>query len=263
MIKLIASDLDGTIVARDGTISERTRQAFIAARESGIHIVFVTGRPFRWLTPIIESFGGLGTVICSNGALLYDLERDEVIWSRTLSAATARKAAQIVLNHEPHASFAAETTKGLHLGAGFAERAHTPEADQLDLNSELLDQEGIVKFLARSSRLGIEDFYAAVAPDLRHLLSVTHSAFNMSLLEMAHVDIHKANTLGEYCRRLGIKPAEVMAFGDMPNDIQMLEFAGHGYAMASGHPQALACAQHVAPPLDQDGVAQIIEELLA
>lgn len=264
MIKLIASDLDGTIVAADGSISERTRQAFLAARSAGIHIVFVTGRPFRWLSPVIKAFGGIGTVICSNGALLYDLEADKVIWSQTLPASTAAQAAAIILEHEPQAAFAAETTKGLHLGPGFADKHHDfgIQAD-LDLEGGAIDQEGIVKFLARSPGLGIDEFYAAVAPKLEPLLSVTHSAFDVSLLEMAHVDIHKATTLGVYCQKLGISPEEVMAFGDMPNDVQMLQFAGQGYAMASGHPAALACAKNVAPPLAEDGVAQIIEGLLS
>lgn len=263
MIKLIASDLDGTIVNHDGTISGRTRQAFLAARDAGIQIVFVTGRPFRWLTPVIESFGEMGTVICSNGALLYDLEHDQVIWSRTLPVETARQAARIILDHEPHAAFAAETTKGLHLGKGFADRHHNFGVQApLDLSSDEIEAEGIVKFLARSPRMAMDDFYAAVAPQLGSLLSVTHSAFDVSLLEMAHVDIHKATTLDEYCRRLGIGAHEVMAFGDMPNDIEMLQFAGHGYAMASGHPLTLASARHVAPPLEEDGVAQVIEGLL-
>lgn len=263
MIKLIASDLDGTIVDREGNISERTRRAFLDARDAGIHIVFVTGRPFRWLTPIVEAFGGMGTVICSNGAVLYDLEQDRVIWSRTLTAATAKQAEQIILEHEPNAAFAAETTRGLHLGANFAEQNRTLGSQSvLDLNSEAIDQEGIVKFLARSKSLPIDDFYAAVAPELTQLLSVTHSAFGVSLLEMAHVDIHKATTLDVYCRELGISADEVMAFGDMPNDLEMLEYAGHGYAMASGHPLALATAQHTADTLEADGVAQVIEDLL-
>ncbi|KSU65118.1 Cof-type HAD-IIB family hydrolase [Arthrobacter sp. NIO-1057] len=263
MIKLIASDLDGTIVAQDGTISPRTRQAFLDARHAGIQIVFVTGRPFRWLTPIIEAFGGLETVICSNGAVLYDLERDQVIWSRTLSAAKAREAAAIISQVEPEATFAAETTVGLHLGEGFADRHHNFGVQAaLDLSSNAIDEEGIVKFLARSQHLNIDDFYAAVRPELSHLVSITHSAFDVSLLEMAHVDIDKAKTLNEYCLRLGITADEVMAFGDMPNDIQMLEFAGHGYAMASGHPTTLATAKYSAPPLAEDGVAQVIEGLL-
>ncbi|MFJ2621115.1 HAD family hydrolase [Glutamicibacter sp. NPDC087344] len=264
MIKLIASDLDGTIVHHDGSISDRTRQAFLAAREAGIQIVFVTGRPFRWLTPVIEAFGDLGTVICSNGALLYDLEHDQVIWSRTLPMKTARQAAGIILRHEPQAKFAAETTKGLHLGEGFADRHHNFGIQApLDLDSDEIDAEGIVKFLARSPWMPMDEFYAAVAPELGNLLSVTHSAFDVSLLEMAHVDIHKANTLNEYCDRLGISAHEVMAFGDMPNDIQMLQFAGHGYAMASGHPLARASARNIAPALDEDGVAQVIENLLS
>lgn len=263
MIKLIASDLDGTIVAPDGTITERTRRAFLDARAAGIHIVFVTGRPFRWLTPIIEAFGGLGTVICSNGAVLYDLEQDKIIWSRTLSAATAREAARIILTHEPQATFAAETTRGLHLGKDFADRNRTLGSQAvLDLDSDAIDEEGIVKFLARSKTMDIDDFYAAAAPELESLVSVTHSALEVSLLEMAHVDIHKAHTLDEYCRQLGITAEEVMAFGDMPNDLEMLQFAGQGYAMASGHPLALAIAQNTAPALAEDGVAQVIEGLL-
>ena len=145
------------------------------------------------------------------------------------------------------------------IGVQFANRELVIDAK---LSSDEIEAEGIVKFLARSPRMAMDDFYAAVAPQLGSLLSVTHSAFDVSLLEMAHVDIHKATTLDEYCRRLGIGAHEVMAFGDMPNDIEMLQFAGHGYAMASGHPLTLASARHVAPPLEEDGVAQVIEGLL-
>ncbi|MCW4466673.1 HAD family hydrolase [Glutamicibacter sp. MNS18] len=260
---MIASDLDGTIVSSTGKISTRTRDAFLAAREAGIHIVFVTGRPYRWLTPIVDAFGGLGTVICSNGAVLYDLENDQVLWSRTIDAATAVEAQQIILHHEPQASFAAETTKGLHLGAGFAETGRTlGSLAELDLHSPELDAEGIVKFLARSPGLAVEAFYSAVFPELSRLLWLTHSATGVSLLEMAHLQIHKANTLDEYARRLQIKPAEIMAFGDMPNDIEMLQYAGHGYAMASGHRETLAATKLIAPPFAEDGVAQVIEGLL-
>lgn len=263
MIKMIACDLDGTIVSPAGQISGRTRDAFLAAREAGIHIVFVTGRPYRWLTPIVEAFGGLGTVICSNGAVLYDLENDQVLWSQTIDIATAREAQQIILHHEPEATFAAETTKGLHLGRGFAQAGHTlGSLAELDLHSEELDAEGIVKFLARSPSLRVESFFEAVFPEVSRLLWLTHSATGVSLLEMAHPDIHKANTLDEYARRLGIKPAEIMAFGDMPNDIEMLQYVGRGYAMASGHRETLAATSLTAPPFAEDGVAQVIERLL-
>ena len=100
---MIASDLDGTIIGHDGTISPRTVAAFEAARASGIHIVFVTGRPFRWLAPLSAAFGHLGTVICSNGAVVYDLEAERLIEAKTLPAASLKEVRDIVLELEPDA----------------------------------------------------------------------------------------------------------------------------------------------------------------
>ena len=93
--------------------------------------------------------------------------------------------------------------------------------------------------------------------------TTTHSAPNEALLELSVPGINKSVTLAGYASDLGIAAADVVAFGDMPNDIQMLEWAGQGYAMASGHPTAIAAAKHRAPSLDDDGVAQVLESLLA
>ena len=121
----------------------------------------------------------------------------------------------------------------------------------------------MVKFLAKSRTRNPDDFMAAVAADLAHLVSVTHSAVGVSLLEMAHVEVDKSVALHAYARSLGIGPRQVIAFGDMPNDAQMLSWAGHGYAMASGHPTALTAATHLAPGVEDDGVARILEQVLA
>jgi hydroxymethylpyrimidine pyrophosphatase-like HAD family hydrolase len=83
------------------------------------------------------------------------------------------------------------------------------------------------------------------------------------MLELSVPGINKAVTLAEYARSLGIGAADVVAFGDMPNDIEMLRWAGHGYAMASGHPEAIRAAGQQAPHFDDDGVAQVLEEKLA
>lgn len=265
-IRLIASDLDGTIIREDGTISRRTIEAMQTASECGIHIVFVTGRPFRWLEPVREAFGHLGTVICSNGAVLYDLEAEKLLWARTIDVQVLQRTREIITRVEPSATFAAETTRGLLLEAGFAE-AHERElisrCEPLDLQAKPLLEQGVVKFLAKSRTRTADDFMAAVADELSSLVTVTHSAKEISLLEMAHVDINKSVALANYAEDLGIAPAEVAAFGDMPNDLQMLAWAGHGYAMASGHPSALETAAYRAPGVEDDGVAQIIEEILA
>jgi hydroxymethylpyrimidine pyrophosphatase-like HAD family hydrolase len=92
---------------------------------------------------------------------------------------------------------------------------------------------------------------------------VTHSAPTVAMLELAVPGINKAVTLADYAASLGIDAADVVAFGDMPNDIEMLRWAGHGYAMASGHPEAIRAAGQQAPHFDDDGVAQILEEKLA
>lgn len=83
-MRLIASDIDGTILGHDGTISQRTIDAFQSAAAAGIEIVFVTGRPPRWLDPIREQIGHTGTVICSNGAVTYSLESETVTASQVM-----------------------------------------------------------------------------------------------------------------------------------------------------------------------------------
>ncbi|MBB2994978.1 HAD family hydrolase [Paeniglutamicibacter cryotolerans] len=262
---MIASDLDGTIIRPDGTISPRTVAAFEAARASGIHIVFVTGRPFRWLAPVSAAFGHLGTVICSNGAVVYDLEAERLIEAKTLPAASLREVRDIVLEFEPGARFAAETTRGVHLERGFldpAERSIVKEPEQGMPDVGVLASEGVVKFLAKSWRTTPDAFMEEVAPHISHLVSVTHSAPSIALLEMARRDVNKSVALAGYAAELGIGAAEIMAFGDMPNDVEMLGWVGHGYAMASGHRLAKEAARHLAGPLEDDGVALAIEQML-
>ncbi len=265
-VRLVASDLDGTIIRADGTISARTIEAFGRARDSGMHIVFVTGRPMRWLEPVRRAFGHLGTVICSNGAVLYDLEADFLISAATIEPASLIEVRDIILLAEPTATFAAETTRGLHLGAGFAEAGDTGRLGEhrvLDLASADLHRAGVVKFLAKSRTRDPDAFMAAVAGHLGHLVSVTHSAVDVSLLEMAHVNVDKSVALEAYAAQLGIGASQVLAFGDMPNDSRMLSWAGYGYAMASGHPAARLAAAHSAPGVEDDGVARILEGILA
>lgn len=263
---MIASDLDGTIIGHDGTVSPRTVAAFEAARALGIHIVFVTGRPFRWLGPVSAAFGHLGTVICSNGAVVYDLEAGRLIEAKTLTAMALREVRDIVLDLEPAARFAAETTLGVHLENGFldpSERSMVKEPELGLPDVGLLEAEGVVKFLAKSRGTTPDAFMAEVAPHISHLVSVTHSAPSIALLEMARRDVNKSVALAGYAAELGIAASEIMAFGDMPNDVEMLGWVGHGYAMASGHRLAKNAARHLAGRLEDDGVALAIERMLA
>lgn len=264
-VRLVASDMDGTIVGAGNSISDRTVRAFHACRAAGIDIVFVTGRPPRWLDPLRERIGHEGTVICSNGAITYDLASDEVLASNLLPLEQMFAAADVIRGLFPAVTFAAETVDGIHLEPGFAD---TGSAEILGgivpqpLRESLAGHPGVAKFLARATGITPDAFLHRVAPAVSDLVAATHSAPSMPLLEMSLPGLNKAVTLADYAARKGISAHEVVAFGDMPNDIQMLEWAGRGYAMASGHPAAQAAADRTAPGLNDDGVAVILEQLL-
>ncbi|MHA7218777.1 HAD family hydrolase [Arthrobacter sp. MDT1-48-3] len=264
-MRLVASDMDGTIIGHDGRMSERTVRAFRACVEAGVDVVFVTGRPPRWLQPLRDQLGHTGTVICSNGALTYDLEAERVLDAKLLKPEDVFAARDIIRGLFPAATFAAETVSGFHLEPGFGDAATSELLGGITAQpfEESLPGEDVVKFLSRERDVSPDDFLAAVRPAVAHLVSTTHSAPTIALLEMAVPHIDKSVTLAGYAAARGIDAADVVAFGDMPNDVQMLGWAGQGYAMASGHPDALAAAKLVAPPFDEDGVAQVLEERLA
>jgi len=264
-MRLIASDIDGTILGHDGTISQRTIDAFAAAADAGVEIVFVTGRPPRWLDPIRERIGHTGTVICSNGAAIYSLESESVLSSHALSWDTVKTVKHRIENLAPDSRFALESLTGFHVEAGFLTANSIRGAQEYvpaDLTPEMADG-GIVKMLAVLPTGNADEFLHLVEPAIGQLIAVTHSAPELALLEMGPLGVNKAVTLAEYAATKGIGAADVVAFGDMPNDIEMLAWAGAGYAMASGHPAALAAARLTAPRFEDDGVAQIIEARLA
>jgi hypothetical protein len=265
-MRLVASDIDGTILGHDGRISDRTVRAFHACRSAGVELVFVTGRPPRWLHPLEEQLGHTGTVICSNGAVVWDLEEDKVVSAQTMAIDDIFEIRRIIKKLRPTALFAAETLTGFHLEPGFIENGSSEllsEFTPAPLASTLTAEDAVVKFLAIVREGTADEFLAQVGPAVGNLASVTHSAPTVAMLELAVPGINKAVTLAEYAASLGIDAADVVAFGDMPNDIEMLRWAGQGYAMASGHPEAIRAAGQQAPHFDDDGVAQILEERLA
>lgn len=265
-MRLIASDLDGTIVGRDGKISDRTVRAFRACRDAGVEIVFVTGRPPRWLHPLRDQLGHAGTVICSNGALVYDLEQERVLATHLLRASLVVEARTIIKNLYPAATFGAETEAGFLIEPGFLEEGAMELLGAVQpawLADSLTDHPGVTKFLAREPRVAPDEFLSTVRPAVGHLVTATHSAPEVALVEMSVTGLDKSVALADYAKKLGIGAADVVAFGDMPNDIAMLTWAGSGYAMASGHPDALAAANLRAPAFADDGVAQVLEKLLA
>ena len=112
MIRLVATDLDGTVVRPDGSMSERTAAALRAVEDAGLRLVFVTGRPPRWVGPVAEATGHRGLVICANGASVFDLHTERVVEQFPLPAATARRVVERVRRVLPAAGFAVEAVGG-------------------------------------------------------------------------------------------------------------------------------------------------------
>lgn len=261
--KLIATDLDGTIVHHDGTISQRTVDVFSRAQSMGVHIYFVTGRPPRWMNEIRETFG-FGEAICGNGAMLYDLKSGLVTEEWMIPKEEQIETAQRMRIAIPPISFAIESHDYYH-----REKNYMP---RWDIGLDNIGVERIedaikgpaFKMLARCSggEFTSDQMLEVALRELDGLVTVTHSNSHESLLEISALGISKGQTLAKVARRLSINASDCVSFGDNPNDFSMLAWCGRSYAMADGHPDGIKYASGVARSNTEDGVAIIIEELL-
>lgn len=259
----MATDLDGTLLRPDHTLSPRTRSALAAAREAGMVLAAVTARPPRALAAIPGLAEHCDVAICANGALVCDLATGTVLDTRTLTVPVARKAAEALAAVLPHARFGAETGFEVIAEAGYSRvdsigdrRVLLPTLDEVWESAEQ-----IVKLLAHSAVDHVDDMLAAALPVVPADVVVSHSG-GRGLLEVSASGVTKASTLAVFCEARGIAAAEVVAFGDMPNDIPMLTWAGRGYAMGNAHADVLAAVPERAPECVEDGVAVVLEGLL-
>jgi Cof subfamily protein (haloacid dehalogenase superfamily) len=262
--KLIATDLDGTIIPFDRPISRRTIEAFTQAHNMGIAIFFATGRPPRWMGEIKENFH-FGTGICANGALLYDFRAETIVQSWLIEPDELIKGAKLLREVIPGATFAVENFEGFH-----RERRYTPRWDKgqddpgVSQIEEYLDSPAI-KFLVRSEgeKVSADEMLALADASVGEFLTVTHSNANESLLEISASGVSKGSTLARVAADLSISAEDAVTFGDNPNDLSMLAWSGRSYAMKTGHPATHVIATGIAPECNEDGVAQVLEELLA
>jgi len=263
-MRLVASDLDGTIVRSDGSVSGRTLAALAQCRRRGVDVVFVTGRPTRWMAPIVEATGHQGVAICGNGAVIYDLGLEQVLATRGLTCESVLEVARALRAVLPGATFALETPTGYRREPAFMPHHEAAREALAGTLAELLaDGPVVTKVLCRVEGTTADPILALARPALIGIAEPVHSDARSSMIEIAALGVSKASTLAMVVDRRAIDVADVVAFGDMPNDVPMLRWAGRGYAMADGHPEAIEAADDVAPPCAEDGVAQVIERLLA
>lgn len=260
--RLIATDLDGTIVNHDGSVSVRVVEALAAAMDAGVRVVFVTGRPPRWMHEIAEATGHAGVGICGNGAFIYDMHDESVLELFGMSGEVATDAVDRVREVLPNSAFAVESLSGFSYEPAYKPRWDIHEPTTTGPIHGLLIGD-IAKLLVRDEVLPGDVMLERASPVLTGVAEVTHSNVNDSLLEVSALGVTKATTLARLAAQWGIEQHEVVAFGDMPNDVDMLQWAGRGYAVGNAHPSVLAVADERAPSIEDDGVAQVLERLLA
>ncbi|MFI7439660.1 HAD-IIB family hydrolase [Nonomuraea indica] len=256
--RLVATDLDGTLLDSTGTVTPRTRRALRLARGAGAEIVFVTARAPRGVEPIAEQAGVDGLAVCSNGAIVYDLGAREIVARHDLAPAAAAHVVETLAEALPGVAFAAETGTGVLAEPGYGVRHARDARHRREVASLLGCADPIVKLLVWSSEYLVDDMFTAAVAAVDGQAEVTHSGVG-GLLEISAAGVTKAGTLATLCEERGVDPAEVAAFGDMPNDLAVLAFAGAGYAMANAHRLVLAAIERRTLSNDEHGVAVVLE----
>ncbi|MEU4419178.1 HAD family hydrolase [Actinoplanes sp. NPDC024001] len=257
-IRLVATDIDGTLITSERTLSKRTRDVL---DQVPVPVVLVTGRPLRWLDQLYDQLPAPLPAVCANGAVIYDPDTDQVLRAESLPVDLLLDVTKRLRDAIPDVSLAVEIDDGRSF-------AHEPtweirwEHDhrvQVIASPEELTSVPAVKLLARSATADPDEFLELVSGTLGGIAEATRSS-SSALVEISAAGVTKAAGLAWLCEREGVTADQVIAFGDMPNDIPMLTWAGHAVAMGNAHPALRAVADETTLTNDEDGVARYLRD---
>ncbi len=267
--RLIATDLDGTLLRSDTTVGERTRQALDLARSAGVLVVPVTARQPVGIRQVAGGAGFEDWAVCSNGSYSWHLTQEHAGFVTLLEPGPLGRLVAALAERVPAARFAAVRDFGRDFVAeeGYAalsvfhDHAIQPRVMRRGTPAELV-AEPCLKFVARSDRHTPPELYAEIMA--LELDGIAPTLSGAPFVEVAAAGVSKATGLAKLCADLGIEPHEVVAFGDAPNDVAMLEWAGHGVAVANAVPQVQAVADEVLHATnDGEGIADWLMARLA
>jgi hypothetical protein len=260
---LVACDLDGTLLRSDGTLSSRTVASIRAMQSAGWVFAMVTARPARQVGSIAAQAGLAGVALCSNGAVVFDLQSRTLVDGHPIDPVVASALVADLRQAVEGVCFAFEL--GLQFGR---ERAYPVRFHSSDEGALLGERIGdalelaaspVHKLIVARPQLDFDRLLAAVAATAGDRAQVTHSG--REFVEVSARGVDKASGARLLAGRLGIDARDVIAIGDMPNDLPMLTWAGHAVAVANAHPDVIAVADRVVASNDEEGVAQLLETL--
>lgn len=263
--RLVATDVDGTLLDPDEQVTERTKRVVAAVVAAGVPFVLATGRPPRWIAPVVDGLGYAPIAVCGNGAVIYDSAADKVLDTFSLEVGTLQWLAELAYRVLPGCGLAAERVGASANDAATPQFVSTPEYEHAWLNpdntavspEQVLDSPAI-KLLVRVPSATSESMRLALEPHLDGRADLTYST-NSGLVELSAPGVTKASGLATIARLHGVAAEEIVAFGDMPNDVPMLLMAGLGVAMGNAHPHARAAADEITASNADDGLAKILE----
>lgn len=263
--RLIVTDLDGTFLGPDRLVSATNLAAVRRAAELGIPFLVATGRPVRWLDVLAELAEAHSQVIVSNGAAVFDLASRQVVRSFPLDAQVALAVADDLRALIPGITFGFETSTGFGCEPASPSRQRGAPGVLEGPLEELVGRLGpVIKLLGFHVELDSDELSARALSAVGDRLTLTHALVGdaYGMLELTGPGVTKASTLALLCGELGVAAADVVAFGDMPNDLAMLAWAGRGFVVANGHRSLLSAGFTVVPANDSDGVGRTVLELL-
>jgi Cof subfamily protein (haloacid dehalogenase superfamily) len=261
--RLIASDMDGTLLRWDDTVSEATVAELERWRADGVPVVLATGRPPRWMHRI-RAVLGHGTAVCCNGAVVMDLERFEITDEEPLHPDVLESVTAELRRRQPDTWFAVEYGLEFRHEPIYRPRWDVDAPGVAEASLAELVAQPVAKLLARHEALPRDEFVALVEEVIGDRATVTHSSAD-ALAEISAPGVTKASGLSRVAARHGIGPEDVVVFGDMPNDIAAFEWVraagGRAVAMAHAHPDLMAVATDVTGTNEDDGVAAFLAAL--
>lgn len=259
--RLIATDLDGTLLRSDGTIDPRTRRALARVEASGIRVVVCTARPSRTMCRLTQETGHRGVAICSNGSAIWDLHSERLVDMFPFAVEAAREVVARLRATLPDATWAMERHDVFAHEPRYV--PHWPVPDDTVIGEiETLLSVPALQLMVRHPWLTGDELVAHARELVSDLAELSHSSSVDALLEIGAAGVSKASGLAVLCERQGIDAGDVLAFGDMPNDLAMLEWAGRSVAVANAHPDVIQAADEMTASNDEGGVAQVLERLL-
>lgn len=256
--RLIACDLDGTLIAKGNRLSARVAAAVALTIDAGVPVIAVTGRPWQWVIDIAREHRLLPYSVVSNGAALVDVASGRVEHNGLADGAVVSLMERIRAA-VPDIRFAIDSTEDLYHEAGFHDPGYLGQNEVADLAP--LAERDVIKLIARKEGLPSTELVELLDETVLQGVAVPFAGFG-EWVELLASGVSKASGLALVADRLGVDPSDVWAIGDEWNDVPMFEWAGTAVAMGGAPDHVRAHADRVVASADEDGVAHLLEDLV-